>query len=58
MDNKTGNSIEIPIKQLAGYCLDYAKLTTSPAALGGKKIETPTITNDLLEVGGGIIWCK
>ena len=52
MGNKTDNSIEIPIKQLASYCLDYAKLTTSPAALGGKKIETPVITNDLLEVGG------
>ena len=44
------DTISIPIKQLAAYCLDYARLTAGSSNLG-KKIRTPNIDDRLLSVG-------
>lgn len=43
------DTISIPIKQLAAYCLDYARLTASSSGLG-QKIKTSDINDELLPV--------
>ena len=48
MSSNDVSPTEIPIKKLANYCLDYAKLTTGFNLRSGKKIETNFIPEKLL----------